>query len=78
MCGMVTSRVTARAEQPSVWTIHTIYTCEHMYTVIMHGGYCYIMRVYSVLIAQRICISIDFYGVLALASHVKTSILTIT
>ena len=60
------------------WTFHAIYTCEHMYTVIMHGDYCYSMRVYPLLIAQRIyCIFIDFSEVLALVSHVKTSILTI-
>ena len=59
-------------------TFYAIHTHEHMCTVIMHGGYCYFMRVHLVLIAQRICcISIDFYEVLALVSHVKTSILTI-
>ena len=51
-CGMDTSRVIARTEQPCAWTIHTIHTREHMYTVIMHGGYCYFMRVYVVLRAQ--------------------------
>ena len=52
---------------------------EQVYTVVMHGGYCYFMRVYPVLIAQRICcISINFYGVLALVSQVKIFILTIT
>ena len=62
-----------------MWTFHVIYICEHVYTVIMHGDYYYFMRVYLVLLAQQICcISIDFYGVLALVSHVKTSFLTIT
>ena len=77
--GMVTSRVIPRVEQPSAWTFHMIHIHEHVYTVIMHGGYCYFMRVYPVLTAQQICcISIDFYEVLALVSHVKTSVLTIT
>ena len=76
--GMDTSRVIARKEQPRVWTFHVNHTREHVYTVIMHGGYCYFMCVYPVLIAQQICrISINFYGVLVLVSHVKTSILTI-
>ena len=58
---------------------HAIHTREHVYTVIMYGGYCYFMHVHPVLISQQICyISIDFYEVLALISHVKTSILTIT
>ena len=65
-------------EQPCAWTFYVIHTCEHVCTVIMHSGYCYFMRVYLVLIAQRICcISIDFYEVLAVVSHVKTSILII-
>ena len=52
---------------------------SHVCTVIIHGGFCYFMRVYPVLIAQRICcISIDLYEVLALVSHIKTFILTIT
>ena len=56
---------------------YAIHTHEHVCTVIMHGDYCYYMRVYLVLIAQWICyISIDFYKLLALVSHVKTSILT--
>ena len=56
-----------------------IHTHEHVYTVIMHGGYCYFMHAYLVIISQRICcISIDFYEVLALVSHVKTSILIVT
>ena len=69
--------VSCSMEQPHV-TFHKIHTREHVYTVIMHGGYCYFMCVYPVLIAQRICcISIDFYEVLAVVSHIKTSILTI-
>ena len=57
-------RVIAHVEQPRVWTIHMTHTHEQVYTVTMHGGYCYFMRVYPVLIAQQICcISIDFYGV---------------
>ena len=73
------SHVIACVEQPHRWTFHTIHTHEHVYTVIMHGGYCYSMRVYPVLIAHQVCcISIIFYGVLALVSQIKTSILTIT
>ena len=74
------SRVIERVEQPHAWTFHAIHTPEHVNTVIMHGGYCYsFMRIYPILITQRICcICIDCYGVLALVSHVKTSILTIT
>ena len=78
------SRVMPRVEWTCLmvchaWTFYTIHTREHMCTVITHGGYCYFMRVYLVLTAQRICcISIDFYEVLALVSHVKTSIPTIT
>ena len=76
---MDTSRVITRMGQPRAWTFHAIHTHEHVYTEIMHGGYCYFMRVYPVLITQQICcISLDFYEVLALVSHVKTSILTIT
>ena len=64
-------------EQPPTWTFHAIYTHEHMYTVIMHGGYYYSICVYLVLIAQQIyCISIDFYELLAVVSHVKTSIVS--
>ena len=75
---MDTSGVIAHVEQPRAWTFYATHTHKHVYTVIMHGGYCYFMRVYPVLIAEQICcISIDFYGVLALVSHVKTSILTI-
>ena len=71
-CGMDSYRVIACVEQPRTWTFHTIHTHEHVYTVIMHGGYCYLMHVYPVLIVQQICcISIDFYGVMALVSHVK-------
>ena len=62
MRGMDTSRVIAHVEQPRMWTFHAIHTCEHVYTVIMHGGYCYFMYVYPVLITQQTCyISIDFY-----------------
>ena len=75
---MDTSRVIACMEQPSTWTFYAIHTREHVYTVIMHGGYCYFMCVYPVLTAQRVCcISIDFYGVLALVSYVKISIFSI-
>ena len=50
-----------RVEQPRAWTFQAIHTREHVYTVIMHGGHCYCMRVYPVLIAQQICcISIIF------------------
>ena len=52
MHGMDMTLVMPRAEQPRVWTFHAIHTCEHVYTVIMHGGYCYFMCVYPVLIAQ--------------------------
>ena len=66
-------------EQPGVWTFHVIHTREHVYTVIMHGGYCYFMHIYLVQTTQRICcIPIVFYEILALVSHVKTSTLTIT
>ena len=67
--GMYTSHVIAHKEQPHTGTFHVIHTHEHLYTVIMHGDYYYFMHVYPVLIAQQICcISIDFYGVLALAA----------
>ena len=46
------SRIIAHEEQLRVWTLHTIHTREHVYTVIMHGGYCYFMCVHPVLIAQ--------------------------
>ena len=61
---MDTSHAMPRMEQPRAWTFYTIHTCEHVCTVIMHGGYYYFMRAYLVLIDQRICcISIDFYEV---------------
>ena len=75
MHGLDTSHVIASMEQPHAWTFQTIHIREHVYTVIMHGGYCYFMYVYLVLIAQRICcISFDFYEVLALVPYVKTFI----
>ena len=47
------SRVIACVEQSHACTFHAIHTPEHLYTVIMHGGYCYsFMRIYPVLIAQ--------------------------
>ena len=43
--------VMPHVEQPHTWTFHKIHTCEHVYTVIMHGGYCYFLQVYLVPIA---------------------------